>query len=262
MECLKFTLPLKAVTGKGVLEKPLPSHLARPRAEPNAAVSFRRSVLKKMGFAKTPGLRQGVGIESGWQLPAPGAGSPHTSLLHPLLSPPVPPVPAASAPPPPSPPPPGCQPLAPRFLQLHLLPGTPSSFVFSSQPSGKPSLAGVPVRSATVLAAAFATAVTVGSGGIATNPACGSWKVLVTALSPRCRRHRALPVGLLESPTASPSCRCFTLSSCGCSYLFRLLSLSAPRWGKRHLERGAASPERPLCHRPPLVALAVALTGA
>lgn len=118
------------------------------------------------------------------------------------------------------------------------------------------------MRSATVLAAAFATAVTVGSGGIATNPACGSWKVLVTALSPRCRRHRALPVGLLESPTASPSCRCFTLSSCGCSYLFRLLSLSAPRWGKRHLERGAASPERPLCHRPPLVALAVALTGA
>lgn len=92
------------------------------------------------------------------------------------------------------------------------------------------------MRSATVLAAAFVTAVTAGSGGTATNPARGGWKVLgkvlVTALSPPCRWHRALPVGLLESPTASPSCRCFTLSCCRCSYLFRLLSLSQHPWSE------------------------------
>lgn len=263
MECLKFTLPLKAVTGKGVLEKPLPSHLARPRAEPNAAVSFWRSVLKKMGFCQNPGAETRSGNRV-W-LAAPSS----RRWVPPHLPPPSPPVPSC-------PPRPCCQRSPPS------IPATPWL------PAPRPSLPAAPSspRNTFLLCLFFPTLWKTqpggSSGALGHRAGCSVCHCCHRGERWHCHQPRLWQLegagdGAVPAVPAAPSpprgfagvSDCVSILSLLHSQLLwvlvpvpALVTVTAPRWGKRHLERGAASPERPLCHRPPLVALAVALTGA
>lgn len=143
---------------------------ACPGAETSAAVPFR------IGVCSNPAGAQG--IESGWQLPAPGAGSP-------LLHPPVPCVPSCPLCPRCQRSPPSLSPRLPPPASRSSI-SSSSSFVFSSQPSGEPSLE-------FPCAPHFVTAVTAGRGGTATRPA-----------GLRGAGDSAVPAALV-APTASPS---------------------------------------------------------
>lgn len=179
-----------------------------------------------------------MGIESGWQLPAPGAGSPHASPSIPSV-PSCPLCPCCRRSPSSSSSIPGCQPLAPRFLRLHLLQDHLPPLSFLPNPLENPAWREFP------RARPFVTAVPAGSGGpAATTPlrrpaGAGDGAVPAVPVAP------SPPRGFAGVSIASPSCCHLTLRCRRCPCCSGCWSLSQHLAGTNVTR--TASPERPLC---------------
>lgn len=177
-----------------------------------------------------------MGIESGWQLPAPGAGSPHASPSIPSV-PSCPLCPCCRRSPSSSSSIPGCQPLASCgsiSSRITSLPCLFSPTLWKTRPGGSSRALG-----------RLSPLSPRGAVALLPPPPCGGRQVPVTALSPRCRWHRALPVALLESrlrlrPVVTSLSGVVGARACsGCWSLSQHLAGT-------NVTR-TASPERPLC---------------